>query len=674
MPADSFTLGFAVSYSADKANRPGRPHTVVTASMCGFAAHLLCLTVLCTSPPVLAQAADEDRADAALFLQPPDVELVSLSPTGRYLAVTSFSPDGRRLQVRDRERNKLTVNYDLGHDYVIRSLRWATDKLMLVQQIERSRFGGFFGSRDLFSVDAGSGKLERIGRGEVIDILDGTRTVLVSESPDRFSEAQRLDVRSKVRRRAARSPSPRAEFIPDETGQIRFSIGDSQNARELVHLRDGGKWTEVGASRFDERGWTPWWFTGKPDHFYTRTSEGDAESTFGLGLYNSKTNEHRLLFRHPRADVTDLVFDFSQHNVIAVAYELHYPSWRYINAKHPLTQLHANMRKAFPQTSVNIVSATRDHSEAVIHISSDVNPGDYYLVNTGSKKADKLYTQRPHLADRTLARMSAVEVTARDGTTLYGYTTSHPDTPIPGPMVVLVHGGPYGVRDSWGFNHQVQLLAARGYHVLQINYRGSGGYGVDYLAAGIGEWGGLMQDDVTDATLWASAAGSAGSTDNPDLALARAEQICIMGSSYGAYAAMMGAIKEPGLYQCAIGTSGVYDMTLLGDRGDIRRTRAGEAYLRHIHGRSDAAKKAISPTHRAAEIKVPVLLIHGEQDFRAPVAHATGLRKALRAANNEPEYHELSNEGHATVQYENQLESSVQVLRFLRQHLDADQL
>ena len=605
-------------------------------------------------------------AEIEAFLKPVNIDLVSISPNGRYLAVTSFSKNGHRLEVQDRERDKRTVNYNLGHDYRIRSLRWATDSMMLIQQIERSRFGGFFGSRELLSVEAANGKLEKLGRGDVIDILDGKRMVLVSESPDRFSEAQRLDVRSKVRRRAARSPTPRAQFIPDETGQIRFSIGEDKNARQLVHLREGSKWREVAANRFDERGWFPLWFTGKADHFFTQTSEGNDEATWGLGLYNTKSGDHRLLFRHPKADITALATDFSQQNVIAVGYELHYPSWRYINATHPLTQLHANMRKAFPEMNVNIVASTRDHSEAVLQISGDVNPGEYYLVNTKTKKADKLYTQRPQLSERKLAVMSAITVQARDGTTLYGYTTSHPDTPVPGPMVVLVHGGPYGIRDRWGFDPQVQLLAARGFHVLQINYRGSGGYGVDYLSAGIGEWGGLMQDDVTDATRWATEAGSA---DSSNLALAHADQICIMGSSYGAYAAMMGPITAPGLYQCSIGTSGVYDMNLLEDRGDIRLTRAGEAYLRHIHGRSEAEKRAISPPHRADEIKVPVLLIHGEQDFRAPIAHATGLQTALATAGNPPEFHKLPNEGHSTLEFQNQLDSAAQVHAFLRKHL-----
>ena len=627
------------------------------------------LVALIALLPAAGQAADPLEAEMALLLKPPNVELVRISPTGRYLAVTTYSDRGRRLLVHDREKDTQTVNYDLAHENAISSMEWVTDNLIMVQQIRRNVLGGFFGSAELFTINARGGRLKRIGRGEVIDILDGKRAVLVSISPDRFSEVQRLDVRGGSQRRVARSPSPRARFLPDADGKIRFSIGESANARQVIHVREGREWKLLASTALDETGWEPWWFAG-PGKYYTRTSEGDDATTWGLGLYDLETETHTLLLRHPKTDVTDLLFDFSQQNVVAVGYELHYPGWRYVNAKHPLALLHGTLRKTFDTSTVRIVSTTRDHTLAVVEVSSDVNPGDLYLANTATRQLDKLYTRRPDLADRTFAPMSAVEITARDGATLYGYTTSHPETPVPGPMVVLVHGGPYGIRDRWGFNGQVQLLASRGYHVLQVNYRGSGGYGVDYMAAGFGEWGGLMQDDLTDATRWATEPGSAGSPENPELALAQADKICIMGTSYGAYAALMGPIKAPGLYRCAAGTSGVYDMTLMKARGDVRRTRAGEAYLRHVIGQSKEALEAISPTYRADEIKVPVLLIHGEQDFRAPIAHANGLRRALTAAGNPPTWRKLSGEGHETSQLRNILASYADTFRFLAEHLD----
>ena len=192
---------------------------------------------------------------------------------------------------------------------------------------------------------------------------------------------------------------------------------------------------------------------------------------------------------------------------------------------------------------------------------------------------------------------------SRDGATLYGYVTMHPDTPRPGPMVVKIHGGPYGNRHYWGFNVDNQILATRGFHVLEVNDRGSGGYGKDYEAPGFSEWGGLMQDDVTDATLWA--------IENK---VAERDKICVMGVGHGAYSAMMGAAREPDLYKCAIGVSGIYDLSILDRVGNTRGIEAGMRYVRKIFGTKEDEQLAISPTTHAAKIKATVMLVHGGQD------------------------------------------------------------
>ena len=206
-------------------------------------------------------------------------------------------------------------------------------------------------------------------------------------------------------------------------------------------------------------------------------------------------------------------------------------------------------------------------------ITGDRNPGAFVLVDFKAKQVTPLVTRKASLPREALSTMQPVELQVRDGATIYGYVTSHANAKTPGPMVVLVHGGPHGVRDDWGFNGEVQLLANRGFHVLQVNYRGSAGYGLAYERAGYGEWGRRMQDDVTDATRWAIQTRVA----DPD-------RVCIMGTSYGAYAALMGVVREPDLYRCAVGQAGVYDLTLMEKRGDVRRRRAGVRQIRQMIG------------------------------------------------------------------------------------------
>ncbi|NJN51566.1 MAG: S9 family peptidase [Gammaproteobacteria bacterium] len=178
-------------------------------------------------------------------------------------------------------------------------------------------------------------------------------------------------------------------------------------------------------------------------------------------------------------------------------------------------------------------------------------------------------------------------------------------------MIVIPHGGPHGVYDTYGFDGEIQLLANQGYAVLQVNFRGSGGRGRAFQAAGYGEWGEKMQDDITDAVKWTIAEGTA----DPN-------RICIFGASYGGFAALSGVTRDPDLYRCAVGYVGVYDLNLMFDKGDIQSVAFGMNYLKRVLGTDTADLTRRSPVNHADNIKVPVLLIHGKLDERAPIEHS----------------------------------------------------
>ncbi len=202
--------------------------------------------------------------------------------------------------------------------------------------------------------------------------------------------------------------------------------------------------------------------------------------------------------------------------------------------------------------------------------------------------------------------MSAFHIKASDGTTIHGYLTSpasaKPGAPAP-PLIVLPHGGPHGVRDFWGFHSEVQLLASEGFAVLQVNYRGSGGYGERYQEAGYRHWGDRVIEDIVDATRWAVKKGKA----DP-------RRICSYGGSFGAYAALQSAILAPDLFRCAVGNAGIYDLTL--------------------------------PAFNADKLKAKVFLIHGKLDHRAPIVHAEKMRDALTAVGRPPEWLVEPHEAH----------------------------
>jgi dipeptidyl aminopeptidase/acylaminoacyl peptidase len=216
----------------------------------------------------------------------------------------------------------------------------------------------------------------------------------------------------------------------------------------------------------------------------------------------------------------------------------------------------------------------------------------------------------------------------------------------------VVHGGPFFVRDSWDYDPDVQALATHGYAVVQVNFRGSGGYGYEFEKAGWREWGGKMQDDVTDATRWAIGQG-----------IADPQRLCIYGASYGGYAALEGAVKEPEMYKCAIGYLGVYDLPLMYRYGDTRESTRGENYLKRQMGDDMAELAKRSPINQLDALKARVMLVIGGQDERVPPIQGISLHKALLKRNvahvwlEKPgEMHGFYDEGNITELYAKMLD------------------
>jgi dipeptidyl aminopeptidase/acylaminoacyl peptidase len=289
-----------------------------------------------------------------------------------------------------------------------------------------------------------------------------------------------------------------------------------------------------------------------------------------------------------------------------------------------------------------------------------VDPGAYYLFDTQTMKADFLRAARKWINATTMHPKEPFAMKARDGLLMHGYLTK-PSGNGPYPMVVLPHGGPHGIRDEWEFDWEVQLLANRGYAVLQLNYRGSGGYGEAFEKAGYLEWGAKMQDDITDATKWA--------IDNKH---ADANRICIYGASYGGYAALMGAVREPTLYKCAIGYAGVYDLELMFSSGDTPRYKSGRDYLELALGKDKESLHARSPVYNADKIQVPVLLIHGKADWRAAYEQATRMKAALEKNKKQYEWMALGSEGHGVYDEESRQEVYARIVTFLDKYLKGE--
>jgi dipeptidyl aminopeptidase/acylaminoacyl peptidase len=297
------------------------------------------------------------------------------------------------------------------------------------------------------------------------------------------------------------------------------------------------------------------------------------------------------------------------------------------------------MDRRSPNTINLYVDHSRDDKRVLFLAFSDRDPGTYYLLDAEKKTIRPLAPRMPQIKPNQMAEMLSVQYPARDGLGIHGYLTlpvGYPPKNLP--VVIMPHGGPW-VRDVWGFDPLVQMLANRGYAVLQMDYRGSPGYGQEFFNKGKREVGAAIQDDIEDATRWAIARG-----------LADPQRIAIVGGSYGGYSVLFALGHNPELYKCGISIAGVTDWVSIYKKfSDPEYKYARQYWTENIgNPRTDEAfLQSISPVNFAARITAPVLFIHGKEDRTVPPRQARAMIATLEQAGRKPESLFLSERGHA---------------------------
>ena len=449
-----------------------------------------------------------------------------------------------------------------------------------------------------------------------------------------------------------------ATVIVDRDDVPRFALGTSEGQWSVQWKRttDSDEWETFELPGFREDTVDPLRFTADNSAvLFTGVPDGQRYAAlFQLTLADQSV---RQLIDIPGADVRGVITDFEDRDIIGVEGYTDKLVYRWLLPDHPAVRLREAVQRAFASDELRFISHSADGKRAIFMVVSDIAPAEYYLLDTDTKKADVISAARKWVDIEKMRPKEPIELEARDGTALHGYLT-RPTGDGPYPLVVLTHGGPHGVRDRWGFDWEAQLFASRGYAVLQVNFRGSGGYGIDFEEAGYGQWGAAMQDDVTDATKWLV-----------DRKVASADRICIYGASYGGYAALMGAAREPKLYRCAIGYAGVYDLPLMFESGDIPDSESGIYYLNRVLGTDVADLASRSPTAYASAIEAAVLLIHGTEDWRADYKHGIRMKEELEKAGKHVEWLSLKREGHGAYDDATRLEVYQAIVAFLDEHL-----
>lgn len=405
-------------------------------------------------------------------------------------------------------------------------------------------------------------------------------------------------------------------------------------------------------------------FAGPDDNTYYVVARPEGADTSGIYLYNFEDEEYvEELATHPELDITRGLFDRESKQFLGHSY---WDDRIVYEFKDELLQAHLTGLNSYfgDELNVSISDYSDDGKTWLIYASGPTDSGSWHHYDVEDTSAMEIGKRKRNLPIDQLAPMQIVDYEARDGVKLTGYLTrpvgaAEGDTP---PLIVLPHGGPE-IRDYFSYNTEVQMLAARGYQVFQPNFRGSSGYGRNFVEIGYGQWGQAMQDDIDD-----------GYKHLVDAGLAEYGNACIFGASYGGYAALMGAMRATDEYKCAIATAGPSNLVKMLNWESRESGSTSETYKYWVkqigHPRNDKQKLlAVSPEAHADEIDIPVLLIHGKNDNIVPYEESKRMNKALKKAGKDVTYIELKDSGHSWRPPEDAVLEINETLKFLAKHL-----
>jgi dipeptidyl aminopeptidase/acylaminoacyl peptidase len=466
-------------------------------------------------------------------------------------------------------------------------------------------------------------------------------------------------------KKVVENPGKFADWIADNHLKVRAAVQVLESGAVDLMIRDSQDqpWRSLGTWSVEDSAPDLYAFTADDQHLYI--SDYRNNNTSRLVAISVNDGTVSKIAQDPEYDIekAGLLLHPDTHTLQAFGYKRDRVAWRVVD---PALVQDFKAMQAVDHGDMMVASRSADNRFWVLAFTKDIGPVSYWIFDRASGAKQFLFDHQPQLNNYTLAAMEPIQFTARDGLTIHGYLTlpvqdknqeQPADTKVP--LVLLVHGGPW-LRNGWGYNSEVQFLASRGYAVLQVNYRGSTGYGKAFLNAGFKEWGRNMQHDLTDAVQWAIQEG-----------IADPEKVAIFGGSYGGYAALAGAAFTPDLYCCAVDIVGISNLlTFINSIPPY-----WEAFKQILNKRLGDLKteeemlKERSPLFSAHAIKIPLLIAQGANDPRVKQAESEQIVAALKEKGLPYEYLLFSDEGHGFVKPENNIVFYKKAEEFLAKYL-----
>lgn len=592
------------------------------------------------------------------FFRKPEKLGPQLSPTGKFLAY--LSPWERRMNIHVNDRKTDTVRRLTSvKDRDLSEYMWLTDKRLLFVKDK-----GGDENTHLYAIDRDGSNIIDLTpfdnvKCDIIDELheqDDFILFQMNKRDPQIFDVYRLNVKTGEMEMAAKNPGNVSYWLTDHDGHLRSAFTtDGVDAGILFRESEDSNWQEIASYNFKESA-RPVLFTFDNAGLYVLSNVGrdkTALCTFDLKDFT----ESEILFEHPDVGISNVFYSKKRKLLEGVSFITEKPGFHFFDEKR--VDLQKLIASTFPAYHNEIIQRNRAETHAVVFSRSDRNNGFYSILDMEKKVVDKLFEKSPWLRENQLAEMKPIHFTTRDGLKIPGYLSLPVGKSENLPLIVNPHGGPW-VRDEWRYNPEVQFLVSRGYAVLQINYRGSAGYGRVFLEKAFGKWGLSMQEDIEDGVNWAI-----------EQKFADPGRIVIYGASYGGYAALMGIVKTPGLYKAAVDYVGVSSLFTFFESFPPYWEKFREMMYEMVgHPEKDKEQfELTSPVFHVDKIKTPLFIAQGANDPRVKKAESDQMVAALRKRGIDVEYMVKDNEGHGFQNEENQFDFYEAMEKFLDKHL-----
>ncbi|MCL1702238.1 S9 family peptidase [Lysinibacillus sp. Bpr_S20] len=593
------------------------------------------------------------------FMKNPGNAGYHLSPDGNYITYKSAWENRSNVFVKKMNDDSEPVRVSSSMDRDIGGSFWKDDNLLYVKDkggdenfhIYSTTFNGNE-EKDLTPYPNVTVELLSDLQGVKDEIL-----ITMNKEDAKVFDVYKLNVKTGVTTHVAKNPGNISSWLADHDGNVRMAV-TSDGVEGTILYRDSEKdefkpFIEMKAG--DEV--MPLAFSKDNKHIFATSNKG--RDKVEVVKYDLEGKEE-VIMSNSEVDVAGVLYSSEKDKVLYGGYVTDKIHYQFFDEDFEKLFRKIQSKLGVPESDLGINDYNKEMTKFIVNVSSDTVYGKYYYYDSTTDELKELATLSPWLKQDELAEMHPISYKSRDGLTINGYLTLPKNKEAKNlPLIVNPHGGPWA-RDMWGFNPEVQLLANRGYAVLQMNFRSSAGYGKEFLEAGNKQWGLKIQDDITDGVQWAI-----------DQGIADPKRIGIYGASFGGYATLAGITYTPDLYAAAVDYVGVSNIfTLLNTIPPYWETMREMLYERVGHPEKDKELlTAASPVFHVDKIKTPLFVAQGANDPRVNKAESDQIVEALRARGVDVEYMLKDNEGHGFHNEENRIEFYTAMLKFLDSHL-----